>query len=112
MAQQGKYHNWYNSARWHKRRNHQLRIEPLCRRCTALGRVVPARVANHVVPHRGSYNSFVLGELESLCFDCHDKHIRIVEIRGYDPACGADGWPIDPAHPTNVRDRKVSQGQT
>jgi 5-methylcytosine-specific restriction endonuclease McrA len=105
MAAQGKYHKWYTSARWQKRRTLQLKHEPLCRKCADAGTLSAARVADHVGPHNGDYNSFMTGELQSLCFNCHDRRKRIQELRGYDIKFDADGWPLDPAHPTNVRTR-------
>jgi hypothetical protein len=48
---------------WARRRAHQLRIEPLCRLCLEAGRVTPATVADHIVPHRGDFTAFRLGEL-------------------------------------------------
>jgi 5-methylcytosine-specific restriction endonuclease McrA len=101
----GKYHDWYHSARWWKRRALQLKLEPLCRKCTYAGKVSVARVADHVVPHRGDRNSFLTGELQSLCFDCHNRRKRMQELRGFDVKFGPDGWPLDPAHPSNVRAR-------
>jgi 5-methylcytosine-specific restriction endonuclease McrA len=104
-ARIGKYHEWYHSARWWRRRKLQLAHEPLCRKCADAGKVTEARVADHVDPHRGDYNSFLTGELQSLCFDCHNRRKRMQELRGYDVKFGADGWPLDPAHPSNVRAR-------
>jgi hypothetical protein len=40
-----------------------------------------------------------LGELQSLCFACHNSTKKKIEQRGYDPAIGADGLPLDPKHP-------------
>jgi 5-methylcytosine-specific restriction endonuclease McrA len=104
-SQQGKYHSWYTSSKWQKRRAHQLKIEPLCRKCTDAGRVTAARVADHIGPHNGDYNSFFTGDLQSLCFNCHDRFKRIQDLRGYDVKFGADGWPLDPNHPSNARAR-------
>jgi 5-methylcytosine-specific restriction endonuclease McrA len=88
----------YGSGRWRKRAKHQLRNEPFCRFCLALGEITAARVADHVHPHHGDVNQFWCGELQSLCFACHD-HKRFEERRGYDNAIGPDGWPRDPRHP-------------
>jgi len=66
-------HRWYCTASWQRRRAHQLRVEPLCRLCLEAGRVTPATVADHVTPHRGDFNAFRLGQLRSLCADCHNR---------------------------------------
>ena len=41
------------SPRWRRARAAYLAHHPLCAACQALGRVVPATVVDHVVPHRG-----------------------------------------------------------
>lgn len=58
--------------RWQKRREDQLRKEPLCRYCQAEGRVTPATVADHITPHRGDKELFK-GPLQSLCETCHSS---------------------------------------
>ena len=69
--------------------------------CLKEGKVVPATVADHVVPHHGDVNLFWLGELQSLCAPHHSSSKRVEEIRGYSRQIGADGWPVDPEHPAN-----------
>jgi 5-methylcytosine-specific restriction endonuclease McrA len=105
MGRLSQWHDWYKTSGWAKRRAYQLRIAPLCKMCLDKGELVPARVADHVEPHRGNYNLFVLGALQSLCFDCHDRKKRGAELRGYGSEMDEHGWPTDPAHPTNVRAR-------
>jgi 5-methylcytosine-specific restriction endonuclease McrA len=92
----------YSSAHWQRLRKHQLREHPLCKFCLAgRGEVVPATIVDHVEPHHGDPNKFFLGELQSLCKPCHDSRKRLMEINGYAPDIGQDGWPIDPLHPAN-----------
>jgi 5-methylcytosine-specific restriction endonuclease McrA len=79
---------------------HQLRIEPLCRLCLQAGRVTPAIVADHVVPHRGDYQLFRLGELRSLCVECHNSLDRTNAAPRF--PVNADGTPSDPRHWWNV----------
>jgi 5-methylcytosine-specific restriction enzyme A len=67
--------------------------------CLARGLSVPATVADHVEPHHGDWNAFVLGKLQSLCKPCHDSAKRTQELRGYSTEIGVDGWPTDPNHP-------------
>ena len=64
---------WYSLALWRRRRAHQLANEPLCCTCTEAGRVTPATIADHIVPHRGDWALFVGGELQSLCKHHHDS---------------------------------------
>ena len=92
---------FYSTAFWLRRRRLQLQAHPLCRMCGARGVVTPATVVDHVQPHKGDWNLFALGELQSLCKPCHDSPKRAFELRGYSRDVGSDGWPLDPNHPAN-----------
>jgi|SRR5699024_3290563 len=86
---------WYGLAAWKRRRRQQLQAEPLCRFCWMRGDVTAATVADHVEPHRGDWDSFISGELQSLCKPCHDGAKARIEagdtVVGYD----IDGYPIE-----------------
>lgn len=59
------------------------------------GRLVAARVADHIDPHRGDPVKFWTGELQALCDDCHNGDKKRIEAGGKAKArIGADGWPI------------------
>jgi hypothetical protein len=92
---------YYDSAFWRRRRKLQMKHQPLCQMCLTRGLVTPAKVADHIEPHNGSWTKFRLGALQSLCFDCHDRRKRIIELRGYDLDVDDDGWPTSPEHPAN-----------
>lgn len=91
--------HWYMDKRWRARRAHQLKIEPLCRYCSAEGRTTAATVVDHVEPHRGDVNKFLLGAVQSLCEPCHNKRKQQIERRGFYDGVGVDGLPLDPNHP-------------
>lgn len=95
------WRGWYKTARWQRRREDQLKASPLCAMCEREGLVVPATVADHVVPHRGNPDLFWSGELQSLCASHHNGLKQAQERRGYSIEIGSDGWPIDPRHPSN-----------
>lgn len=95
------YRRLYKTARWAARREAQLGSEPLCRMCGKRGLIVPASIADHVIPHRGDMRLFFEGELQSLCKPCHDGPKHSAEMRGYDTTIGADGYPVDERHPAN-----------
>ena len=97
------WQHFYWSSSWLRRPKLQLKHEPLCRMCLAKGLVTPARVADHIEPHNGDWTKFRLGGLQSLCFDCHDRTKRRIELRGYSNEIDDDGWPTDPKHPANRR---------
>jgi 5-methylcytosine-specific restriction endonuclease McrA len=95
------YQEFYNTGFWKRRRRLQMKMHPLCKLCADGGVVTPARVADHVKPHKGDWNLFALGELQSLCVDCHNSRKKIIEERGHDITVDAHGWPTDPRHPAN-----------
>jgi 5-methylcytosine-specific restriction protein A len=101
MAQSSPWHRWYGLERWRKRQRAQLLREPLCKFCLERGVVIPATTADHVEPHRGDFNKFMLGALQSLCTTCHSSAKQQMERRGYVTDIGPDGWPTDPRHPNH-----------
>jgi 5-methylcytosine-specific restriction protein A len=97
----GAHQHLYGKRAWRRRAQQQLREHPLCAFCLAQGIVEPARCADHIEPHHGDPVRFYTGALQSLCFPCHQRRKRLIEQRGFDPAIGLDGFPIDPLHPAN-----------
>lgn len=69
------WHYLYTDPRygWRKRRAEQLAKEPFCRTCAAKGLRVRATEVDHIVPHKGSVELFLHGELQSLCHRCHSR---------------------------------------
>lgn len=68
-------------ARWRKAREQHLRAHPLCAECKRHGRITPARVVDHIVPHRGDQVLFWdESNWQSLCdhtspWNCHGAKI-------------------------------------
>jgi len=93
------WHAWYDLAVWAKRRRAWLAENPFCATCLAEGQVILAVIVDHVEPHKGDWQKFCFGRVQSLCKRCHDATKRVVELRGYDPAIGPDGMPLDRRHP-------------
>ncbi|HEY2245255.1 MAG TPA: HNH endonuclease [Xanthobacteraceae bacterium] len=91
----------HGTAYWKRRRLLQLKAEPLCRMCLRNGIVRTATIADHIEPHHNDWNKFKLGELQSLCEQCHNQTKRMIELQGYGLEVDDDGWPIDPNHPAN-----------
>lgn len=88
----------YKTALWQRMRLQQLRDEPLCRYCAETGRIVPATVVDHIVPHRGGRDlAFDQDNLQSLCAHCHNSTKQRQE-RVAPPVVGIDGWPVDERH--------------
>jgi hypothetical protein len=69
--------------------------------CSERGVVSLATIADHITPHNGCWNTFLLGALQSLCRDCHGRMKHRLDLHGFSSEIGEDGWPIDPRHPAN-----------
>ena len=99
-----KWDKWYSSPRWARIRRHHLLEHPLCKFCLERGIVTPATIC--ITSSRtGHVNKFWLGPFQSLCKPCHDSTKRHIELHGYRPGVGLDGWPLDPRHPCYARER-------
>lgn len=90
----------YDTPRWRKLRDLVLLQEPLCRMCSAMGRVTMATVVDHITPHKGNQKlMWDRANLQALCASCHSGNKRMQEAHGYSQACGQDGLPLDQKHP-------------
>ena len=85
------WRSWYQLERWRRIRREQLRREPLCAFCLKRGVVTVASIADHIVAHAGEWNSFITGDLQSLCPHCHDSTKRLDDNK---QALDSDGWPV------------------
>src|SRR6516162_8118600 len=99
-----KWDAWYSKPRWARIRRHQLLEQPLCAFCLERGIVEPATKSAITLSRiRAMLTNSGSGPLMSLCKRCHDSTKRLVEIRGFRPDVGLDGWPLDPRHPVYKR---------
>jgi 5-methylcytosine-specific restriction protein A len=58
--------------RWRKARIAFLRRNPLCVQCKQEGRLTPATVVDHVIPHKGNRELFWAEDnWQALCASCH-----------------------------------------
>lgn len=46
---------------------------PLCMVCESLGRLIAAKVVDHVIPIKRGGERFDAGNLQSLCVRCHNR---------------------------------------
>jgi 5-methylcytosine-specific restriction enzyme A len=113
MAPRTEHGRLHGSAWWQRRRLVQLNAEPFCRLCSAMGKVTLADTVDHIEPHHGDLTAFRKGPLQSLCKACHDRVKQQLELHGYLPDIGPDGWPLDRRHPCyqpyNPFDRKSAR---
>ena len=84
----------HDKAAWHRWARRQLQYEPLCATCLSEGKIVAARIADHVVPHHNDPIKFWNGKLQSLCLHCHESRKKRIEYRGLDNAIGSR-WLAD-----------------
>lgn len=96
------WRSWYSLQLWRRLARHQLREHPLCASCLSKGLIVPATIADHDPPHKGDWNKFRLGHLQSLCRDCHAPKWAD-DAKGYSRAVDESGFPVDPRHPFNAQ---------
>lgn len=97
-----KHWKLYNTAAWKRKRLAQLTEQPLCTFCAQRGIVTAASVADHVKPHRGNYELFYHGKLQSLCKLCHDGAKQAQEASGQLRGGNLDGHPLDGNHHWNA----------
>jgi len=98
----------HDEAAWHRRARRQLQCEPLCAMCLSEGRIIAAKIADHITPHRNDPHAFWTGQLQSLCANCHESRKKFVEHRGYGRTMGLDGLPTDPRGIRFIEGRKLS----
>lgn len=61
-------------SKWRDARSRFLRKHPLCAGCMKAGKLMPATVVDHIIPHRGDQVLFWNKEnWQPLCKDCHDR---------------------------------------
>jgi hypothetical protein len=99
------YRSWYWTSRWRKRSRQQLKDHPLCVMCGARGLVQAAAVADHVHPHHGNERSFWSGQLQSLCYSCHNRDKQRLERGKSVQVLDDTGWPT--SSPDLVESRHI-----
>ncbi len=65
---------WYKSKRWRSARAWYLRHNPLCVTCEKEGRLITAKVVDHIVPRKGDFKLFWdIENWQGLCVRCHNR---------------------------------------
>lgn len=65
--------SFYQSQQWRRVRAIFLQQYPLCAECQKHGRVVPARVVDHITPINEGGARYDFANLQGLCDRCHNK---------------------------------------
>lgn len=72
--QTNEWSDMYNSRRWRKARLYYLTYNPLCVECHKQGRLITARVVDHIIDHKGNYELFWNQDnWQALCISCHNS---------------------------------------
>jgi hypothetical protein len=70
--------------------------------CEQRGRVNPATVVDHKIPHKGNAELFWdESNWQGLCDNDHNTMKQMQEIHGYSQAADINGNPVDVNHPWN-----------
>lgn len=67
---------FYQRAAWKKVRAEHLQLEPLCRKCRLIGRLVEAKIVDHIVTIESGGAELDHSNLQSLCTSCHNAKTR------------------------------------
>ena len=85
--------------KWSSARRVFLRGHPLCRYCEQMGRLTPANVVDHIIPHKGDSALFWdQTNWQPLCTYHHNSTKQSEERTGEARGCTADGVPISQGH--------------
>lgn len=84
MAHSKQYVRLMNSRQWRETRNTYVASHPLCERCKERGRIRATQCVHHIVPVESGLTDrdceqlcFSLGNLQSLCYECHAEVHRM-----------------------------------
>ncbi|MCK4787508.1 MAG: HNH endonuclease [Desulfobacteraceae bacterium] len=50
-----------------------MRKHPTCEECLKDGRIIPAKVVDHITPIKQGGNKYDSDNLQSLCISCHNR---------------------------------------
>jgi 5-methylcytosine-specific restriction protein A len=76
-------------------RERYLAEHPLCVYCMGMGKVTPATVVDHIIPHRGDMDLFWdEGNWQALCSPHHDSTKKREEHKGSSIGCDEHGNPL------------------
>ena len=105
-AEAREWRRLYGTKQWAILRRQALTRDGFqCQRCGVIltdgRRSSRSAVVHHIEAHKGDMDLFFdLANLAAVCWACHSGAIQSEEILGYDATIGADGWPVDPKHPS------------
>ena len=69
--------DWYGLGRWKTKQKFQMQTHPLCAFCLEKGLVTKGVIADHVKAHKGDWNEFWMGKLQTLCRNCHEFREKV-----------------------------------
>jgi hypothetical protein len=90
----------HDKAAWRRRARRQLQYEPLCAMCLSEGKIVAARIADHVEPHHDDPIKFWNGKLQSLCL--HSREPQETTRTSRARQCDRSRWLADRSQSPSV----------
>ena len=82
------------TSKWRRLSKLYLKAHPLCEECKRQGKLTPATVVDHIVPHRGNEHlRWSESNWQSLCKPCHDKKTGTYDST---PKYEYNFWPPGP----------------
>jgi 5-methylcytosine-specific restriction protein A len=92
------YTHLYKKIAWERLRSVVLSEEPFCRYCKAEGKLMPADVVDHIIPHKGDMALFMdMDNLQAVCKNHHDGLKQRMERGQLIIQYGPDGLPLPPS---------------
>ena len=64
---------FYKTYKWQKHRKLFLQTNSLCVECLKKGRVIPAKVVDHITPINQGGDPWIYDNLQPMCSSCHNK---------------------------------------
>lgn len=64
---------FYQSSAWQNLKKLKLATNPLCEECQRNGKLVPAKMVDHIVPIKQGGEPLAINNLQSLCWSCHSR---------------------------------------
>lgn len=95
---QAAWKHLYKTVAWERLRSFVLSEEPFCRFCKAEGKLIPADVVDHIIPHKGDMGLFMdIDNLQSVCKSHHDSVKQKMEHGVLIIQYGPNGFPLPPS---------------
>ena len=91
-----RFAEFYNTRAWRRLSRWRRSVEPLCRKCSELGRVTLGQAADHIVPLAEDWDRRLDPDnTQTLCGPCHSSVKAREERTGQVVGNDVSGEPLD-----------------